>query len=135
MKRAPKLGLIVESLERHQRFLKRVVAAESVWVLVWPEKKGGGWVHSTANGDEKGKGSGKPIVPMWSDRAYARQCATRAWSKCTPRQLPLEQYMTSVLPNMHKAKVLVGTNWNAHLLGHEIAPRKLLTELTAALRK
>jgi hypothetical protein len=82
-----------------------------------------------------GKGEGKPIVPMWSDRAYARQCAKQAWAKCTPHEYPLEEYMTAILPNMHKAKVLVGTNWNAHLLGHEIAPKKLLAELTAAIRK
>jgi hypothetical protein len=124
------LGLKIDSLERHERFVERVSSGGVAWVLKWPSAQGGGWVHSTANGDDKGKGAGKPIVPLWSDRAYAKQCATNAWAKCTPVEVPLEQLLSAVLPNMHKAKVLVGTNWNAHLLGHEIAPKKLLAELS-----
>ncbi|WP_171160149.1 DUF2750 domain-containing protein [Usitatibacter palustris] len=131
----PKIGLTVESLERHERFLSRVVAGGSVWVLREPPSRGGGWVHSTSNGDRAGRGGGRPIVPMWSDRAYARQCATRAWAKCVPVELPLAEFLSAVLPNMHKAKVLVGTNWNVHLIGHEIPPKKLLTQLQAEVKR
>jgi len=129
------MGLTVESLERHQRFLDRIAKSGRIWGLRKPTADGDLWVHSTANGDENRKGEGTAIVPLWSDRAYAQQCAKNHWPEYSPFEIPMEEFVNVVLPNMHKAKVLVGTNWNAHLIGHEIAPKKLLTQVKAALKE
>lgn len=129
------LGLKVESLERHQRFISRAVEKGSVWHLGRKTETGLAWAESTSNGDERRRGAGRGVVPVWSDRAYAKQCAKDSWSVYQPFEIPLEQFLSVVLPNMHRAKVLVGTNWNAHLIGYEITPKKLQIELVAALKK
>lgn len=127
------LGLKVESLERHERFLRRVVENGSAWHLGRETKDGFAWAQSTSNGDERGRSAGKEVVPLWSDRAYAKQCAKDRWAIYQPFELPIDQLLTVVLPNMHRAKVLVGTNWNVHLIGYEITPKKLQGELTKAM--
>ena len=129
------LGRKVESRERHQRFVARAVEKGSVWHLARNIEGHLGWAQSTSNGDERGRGAGKDVVPLWSDRAYAKQCAKNDWSIYQPFEIPLGQLLNVVLPNMHKAKVLVGTNWNAHLIGYEITPKKLQTELLKALKQ
>ena len=66
------LDLTVASKDRHQRFVQRVVASGIVWGL----KDSEGWVTSSSTHDET---EDRPIMPFWSDRAYAKQCAKDEW--------------------------------------------------------
>jgi len=128
------VGLKIESRERHERFLARAIEKGSVWHLGLERDDGYcSWAESTSNGDDKGKGGGRKIVPLWSDRAYAKQCTKKGWSVYTPYEVPLGELLEVVLPNMQRRKVLVGTNWNAHLVGFEITPKKLQSLLLQAL--
>ena len=68
--------------ERHQRFVQRVVASGIVWGL----KDSEGWVTSSSTDDET---EDRPIMPFWSYRAYAKQCANDEWSVYEPTEIPL----------------------------------------------
>jgi hypothetical protein len=117
------LDFTVASEERHRRFVQRVVASGIVWGL----KDDEGWVTSSSTNDE----TDRPIMPFWSDRAYAKQCASDEWSEYEPTQIPLDLFIEHWLPGMHGDGYLVGTNWNAQLSGHEIEPLQLLEEINA----
>lgn len=80
------LDLTVASKERHQRFVQRVVASEIVWGL----KDSEGWVTSSSTNDET---EDRPIMPFWSDRAYAKQCAKDEWSEYEPTEIPLDLFL------------------------------------------
>ena len=110
------------SKERHDRFVKRIVASREVWGL----KSDDGWActASTADGTE-----GRSVMPFWSDRAYAAQCAREDWSEYEPTAIPLELFLERWLPGMAGDDCLVGTNWNAQLCGDEIEPLELKREL------
>ncbi len=129
------LGLKVDSRERHERFLLRALQNGSVWYLGCEEEDRFFWAQSTSNGDQNGKGAGKEIVPLWSDRAYAKQCAKGGWAGYEAYEIALESLLESVLPNMHRAKVRVGTNWNAQLVGFETTPNSLRLQLQTALKR
>jgi hypothetical protein len=118
------LDLTVASEERHQRFVQRVVASEIVWGL----KDSEGWVTSSSTNDET---EDRPIMPFWSDRAYAKQCAKDEWSVYEPTEIPLDLFLEHWLPGMEGDGYLVGTNWNAQLSGHEVEPSQLLEEINA----
>jgi hypothetical protein len=120
------LDLSIASQERHERFIQRVVASGIVWGL----KEDEGWVTSTSTADETEE---RPIMPFWSDRAYAKQCAQDEWSSYEPTQIPLELFLERWLPGMHADGYLVGTNWNASLSGYEIEPLQLLDEINKHL--
>ena len=119
------LELSADSKARHLRFIQRVTAAGVVWGL----KSDDGWVTSSSTADHT---EDQGLMPFWSDRAYAKQCATDEWAEYVPTEIPLEHFLERWMPGMHADGLLVGTNWNVHLCGYEIEPLKLREELLAA---
>jgi hypothetical protein len=117
--------------ERHDRFIRRVVASGQVWGL----KNADGWCNTPSNGDdEEGETNEvRDVLPVWSDHAYAKQCAKDEWSDYEPTPIPLEGFLRAWLPGMARDGVLVGTNWNAHLIGLEVEPLELRQELESQL--
>lgn len=107
---------------RHSRFVKRVREFSQVWGLKTEE----GWVLSPTNDEES------TVMPFWSDRAYAAECATEEWAEYEATAIPLENFLRYWLPGMAEDGVLVGTNWNSQLIGLEVAPMDLHAELSAA---
>jgi len=119
------LELSADSKARHRRFIQRVVAAGVVWGLKCNE----GWVTSSSTADDT---EDRGLMPFWSDRAYAKQCAKDEWAEYVPTEIPLNLFLEKWMPGMNADGLLVGTNWNAHLCGHEIEPLKLRDEIVAA---
>jgi hypothetical protein len=124
------MDLTVATQERHDRFVKRVVESGVVWGL----KCDDGWVTSSSTSDDDEGEEDRGVMPFWSDRAYAKQCATNEWAIYTPTEIPLDLFLERWLPGMHGDEFLVGTNWNVHLVGHEIEPMELLEELQEAMK-
>jgi hypothetical protein len=119
------LDVAIASRERHERFVQRVVSAGEVWGLRHDED---GAAVSTSNENEE-----RGVVLFWSDRAYAAQCAREEWAEYGPVAIPLDGFLDVELGAVAEAGFLVGTNWNAHLVGLEVEPLDLLAELRAEL--
>ena len=118
------LDLHAAARERHDRFIVRVVASGEVWGL----KSDAGWCASPSNGDAR-----RTVMPFWSDRAYAGQCAREEWVGYVPTAIPLPQFLERWLPGLDADEVLVGTNWNAQLSGLEVEPLTLRDQISAVL--
>ena len=112
------LDLQISSQERHDRFVRRVAKAREVWGL----KCADGWACSVSTTEA---GQGRNVMPFWSDRAYAGQCSVKDWSRYEPTSIPLDMFLNRWLTGMAADGLLVGTNWSAHLCGHEIEPAEL----------
>jgi hypothetical protein len=121
----PEIEPGADSIERHQHFVQRVLASGVVWGL----KGADGWVMSCSTDDDT---EDREIIPFWSDRAYASQCAKDDWADYLPTEIPLNEFLDGWLPGMDTDGLLVGTNWTAHLVGHEVEPLELLDEIVAA---
>ena len=119
------LDLSAAAEERHERFLSRVVEAGVVWGLKDGEDQ---WPVTASTDDEE-----RSVMPFWSDRAYAAQCAIEDWAVYEPTEIPLELFLDEWLPGMDGDGVLVGTNWNVHLIGAETEPLELLDQLDARM--
>jgi hypothetical protein len=120
------LNLAAAAKERHDRFVQRIVASREVWGL----KNDDGWActASSADGNED-----REVMPFWSDRAYAKQCAKDDWLDYEPTPIPLVLFVSEWLPGMATEGSLVGTNWNAQLCGYEIEPLDLSREIKEAV--
>jgi hypothetical protein len=108
--------------ERHQRFVERVVLARVVWGL----KNAEGWATrvSSATGTR-----GREVLPFWSDRNLAAQCARETWANYEATQIPLDLFIQRWLPRMAMENCLAGTNWDVHFSGYEIEPDALRDQL------
>jgi hypothetical protein len=122
------LDLPAATRELHERFIRSVIASGVVWGL----KNDEGWVTSVSSEDDEEE---RGVMPFWSDRASAKQCATNEWAIYTPTEIPVVDFVERWLPGMHEDEFLVGTDWNADLEGHEIEPMDLLEELHEEMEK
>ena len=108
--------------ERHRRFVERVVLSRVVWGL----KDSQVWASTASTASDT---HGREVIPFWSDRNLANQCAKDAWVKYEATEIPLDVFIQLWLPRMALERCLAGTNWDVRLYGHEIEPDLLRDEL------
>ena len=112
----------VAAKERHHYFVQRVLLSRVVWALkdtqIWAS------AASTAEATR-----GREVIPFWSDRHSANQCARDQWADYQPTEIPLDQFIQLWLPRMAMERCLAGTNWNWQFCGHEIEPDALRDQL------
>lgn len=115
------LRLKADSENAAHRFLDRVAASRSVWLL-----------------DDEGFIAGcnahlneRFVVPFFSDRAYAVR-GNRAWgSRFVPCEVTLEHFLTFILPEQIELQNLIGLNWDAYMAGVEWEPDQVLADLNS----
>lgn len=105
---------------QHKRFLQRIIDQEAVYYLANED----GVANSISNDDDE-----TVVLPFWSDRAYASRAAKTFDDEFTPTQIPLFDFLYRWLPGMSEDGVLAGTNWDGHLIGTEIDPFDLRTQI------
>lgn len=124
-------GPETDSHVAYERFIRRMVESRQVWGLKSEE----GWCVAPSNApadDDAGDEEEVDVLPFWSDRAYARQCAREEWADYEAAAIGLDEFMEAWLPGMAQAGERAGTNWNADLIGREVDPMELLDALKAA---
>ncbi|WP_295792084.1 DUF2750 domain-containing protein [Mucilaginibacter sp.] len=94
----------------YKLFIERIAASKLVWGL----KDKQGWANSTSNENDE-----ISVIPFWSDRAYAKACATNEWKGYVPTQIPLAEFLESWCVEMANEEVLAGVNWDANMFGNE----------------
>ena len=114
------LGLQQDSIENHRRFIERVAKSRIVWGL----RSRDGWAAAPSNDHED-----REVMPFWSDRAYAARAAKNEWADYEPTSIDIDSFIDNWLRGMNQEGSLVGTNWDAHLMGLEIEPAELAKSL------
>jgi hypothetical protein len=115
---------IAAAKESHERFLKRIVESECVWCL----RGDNGVAFCESNDSEE-----RAVLQFWSDAAYAKRAMKDEWADYTTEEIALFDFLYRWIPGMHNDEVLVGTNWSGDLVGLEIEPADLQTDLRAAM--
>jgi len=97
------------------------------WEEVWSVGEGTGWsLLSGADGLE--------VVPVWPAAAYAQACCVDEWKNCTPKAIPLAQWMEKWIPGMEADKKTVAVFPLPHGKGIVVKPSDLKLDLDEALR-
>ncbi|HDR6271298.1 TPA: DUF2750 domain-containing protein [Bacillus cereus] len=114
------MDLIINAQKRFTTFIHTVLETETIWGL----KNTSGWCVCESNEYED-----TDVMLFWSNKSYAQQCTIQEWANYSPTAIPLEQFLKNWLPGMIKDDLLVGVNWNTHLIGLELEPQLLLNFL------
>lgn len=120
-----------DDLRRHTTFLCTVVALGAVWVLAHRDDPDC-WATSQLERDDV-PGGAVPVVPVWSSEAAARPCAHGPWSDYRPQRIGLDDFVELALQGLHEQGVLVGTDWNADLHGHDLGAAELAHALAEVM--
>lgn len=110
--------------ENHDRFVRRVIASESVWGL----QNEFGFQSCESHEDAQ-----RRVLLFWSDAAYARRAMSKDYQDCEPATIDLFSFLFRWLPGMMADSVVVGTNYTADLCGLEIEPMGLQDQLLDAM--
>lgn len=123
----------IPSHERHRQFLRDAAANAEVWVLAHVDNPDSWATSEVAFTGADGVAVDRPVVPVWSDGEAAQRCAHGPWEDYAPQHIPLDEFIELALQALHEQGVLVGTNWNADLVGHDSEAAELAQELAAVL--
>ncbi|MBP6985982.1 MAG: DUF2750 domain-containing protein [Alphaproteobacteria bacterium] len=71
------------------------------------------------------------VIPVWSS-AYAKDAEanlTDDWSEYDAVELPMEVFLTELLPYLAQEGVFIGVNWDVSLEGMEVDPLDVFKDL------
>ena len=88
--------LALPAPKKFEHFVKEAAAWEKVWGLYQD-----GWALA---GDE----GGVTIFPLWPAKEYAALCAQNEWVGFEPREIPLDEFMSFLLPKLKSDGFLPG---------------------------
>ncbi|QUL36895.1 DUF2750 domain-containing protein [Erythrobacter sp. JK5] len=108
---------------RYEYFVKKTCDEERLFSL-W----GDGWVLATDT-------AGNPLVPVWPHSAFAERCAVEAWKDCTPREIPVLDWLRSWTPELVTEGQSVAVFPISGDLGVLVDPQRLAVDLRAELAK
>jgi len=106
--------------ENHDLFVNRVRETGVVWGLKADED----WAVCESNEYED-----QLVFPFWSDEADASVHCADEWEAYSPASIALDDFAQSWLVGINEDEGLVGTNWDADLVGMEVEPLDLAEEL------
>lgn len=117
------LGAELEA--NYRRFVERALIAGEVWALRCED---GLLTCLSENGEQ-------PVIPFWSDAAYARRAAKEAPEDdgYVVDSMPLRTFLQDILGNFQRDDVFVGPNYTRDMAGLELDPRDVFEEFRSRM--
>jgi hypothetical protein len=112
---------------KHTRFLKEVIKNKEVYTL----KNENGYVSSESNHFEDIDEEPLNLQIFWSSKKEANVCSRNVWKKENFQIdiIPLNKFLENWCAGMHQDNVIVGTNFDHKLFGHEEEPLVLASQI------
>ena len=117
--------------KKHQRFIEETCRLGNVWALKRPE----GYAITHSLQYSTAEGEAMPMFCFWSDKALAGLCAQKEWEEYKPVEISLSEFIEGWCIGLANDDLLIGSNFDQNMLGHEVEPLMLILELTAQLKQ
>lgn len=116
--------------KRHKRFIKTVCKSEIVYAL----KNTKGFATSSSMNHENNKGEPIGIICFWAEKALAKSCIKDHWFTYKVVEISLTEFMEVWCVGMQNDGLIIGTEFDRNMFGHEAKPLELIIDLTAELK-
>jgi hypothetical protein len=120
----------IQSLKRHRAFTQEVTESQTVWGL--KDSQGFATCFSNQFSDEHNKSV--QLICFWSSEKAAKVCAKEDWALYQPEAITLADFLEFWCTGMHNDGLLVGSNFDWNMFGHEIEPLEIAFEIIKALK-
>ena len=115
---------------RHQKFIKTVSENGIVYGL----KSRNGFATSISTQFEDDDENPIGMICFWAEKVRAKSCAKNEWKKYKVTEIQLAEFMENWCVGMANDGLLIGTQFDQNLFGHEIEPLNLILELTSEFK-
>ncbi|MGB7992096.1 MAG: DUF2750 domain-containing protein, partial [Candidatus Methylophosphatis roskildensis] len=112
--------IALDARARYEYFIRKVTDFETVWGLF-----GQGWATGAANGQN--------AVPFWPEEGFAALCANDEWDHCSPKEIPLQDFLRKWLPGMDRDHNMCWIFPTRESTGYLVHPLGLKQDLDAEL--
>lgn len=116
--------MLQDTAAKYKLFIEKTTASKLVWGL----KNKEGWANSHAHTDE-----GIDVIPFWSGKADAKDCARDEWKGYLPAMIPLPEFLETWCMGMAENGTLTGINWDANMFGNEARALQLALDVLEQL--
>lgn len=106
---------------RYRHFIKQVADRQVVWGLYKD-----GWAMAKAN-------SGRYVFPVWPAPEYAELCAAGDWEGYASADIPLDDFLNELVPNLDKDDVPFAVAYLPHDLGVVIDSKEVESDIREEL--
>ncbi|MFH4969409.1 MULTISPECIES: DUF2750 domain-containing protein [Flavobacteriaceae] len=115
---------------RHLKFVKTVSNSGIIYGL----KSKNGFATSRSTQFEDDDGNPIRMICFWAEKVLAQSCAQDEWKEYIVTEIPLAEFMENWCIGMANDGLVIGTQFDQNLFGHEVEPLDLILELTAELK-
>jgi len=114
---------------RHTRFIKTVCKTEVVYGLENVE----GLASSSSMYFEDDEENPIGIICFWAEEALAKSCIKSDWSDYKITKITLSDFIENWCVGMEEDGLIVGTEFDQNMFGHEAEPLELILDLVNEL--
>ncbi|ESU24657.1 hypothetical protein FLJC2902T_31890 [Flavobacterium limnosediminis JC2902] len=116
---------------KHEKFIKKVCETNIVYGLESED----GFATSSSNDLEDEDGEPIGIICFWSEKALANSCVKNNWEEYKPTEINLAEFIENWCIGIDNDGLLIGTNFDQNMFGHEVEGYELILELIDELKK
>ena len=115
---------------RHQKFINTVSENGIVYSL----KSKNGCATSSSTKFEDGDGNPIGMICFWAEKVRAKSCVKNEWKNYKVTEIPLDEFLENWCIGMANDGLLIGTQFDQNMFGHEVEPLDLILEFTSKLK-
>lgn len=121
----------IDIKSKHEKFVKRVCETNIVYSL----ENESGFATSSSNELEDEEGEPIEIICFWSEEKLAKVCARDGWKEYKTVSVNLNDFIENWCIGIGNDGLLIGTNFDHNMFGHEIEGYDLILELINEIKK
>lgn len=120
----------IDIINRHKKFIEQICETELIYTL----ENNDDFAISYSNNYEDNNGEPIQLNCFWSNEALAKSCIKEEWSEFQIYQIPLNKFIEYWCIGIDHDDLMIGTDFDSNLYGHESDPLELILEIIEKLK-
>jgi hypothetical protein len=115
----------------HEQFVKTICETEIVYAL----KNANEYATTSSNYYDDENDEPLAVICFWSEKTLAKSCIQNEWSSYKIEAISLSDFVENWCIRFGNDGLIIGTNFDNNMFGHEAEPYELILEIARELKK